>query len=119
MKTVILAGGFGTRISEETGIRPKPMVEIGDMPILWHIMKMYSACGYNDFIICAGYKAQIIKSFFAEYYLNHSDITVDLKNNAIEFHKNNVEPWKITIIDTGSNTMTGGRIKRIQKYVGK
>lgn len=118
MKTVILAGGFGTRISEETGIRPKPMVEIGENPILWHIMKMYSVCGFNDFIICAGYKAQMIKSFFANYYLEQSDITVDLKNNSVEFHKNMVEPWKVTIVDTGSNTMTGGRIKRIQEYVG-
>lgn len=118
MKTVILAGGFGTRISEETGIRPKPMVEIGEMPILWHIMKMYSAHGFNDFVICAGYKAHMIKQFFANYYLMHSDITVDMKNNSIEYLKNNVEPWKVTVVDTGSNTMTGGRIKRIKEYVG-
>jgi len=118
MKTVILAGGFGTRISEESAIRPKPMVAIGDHPILWHIMKMYSAHGINDFIICCGYKGYAIKEYFATYSLQMSDVTFDLKNNTMEVHQNNVESWKITLIDTGENTMTGGRIKRVKDYIG-
>lgn len=117
MKTVILAGGYGTRLSEETSVRPKPMVEIGGMPILWHIMKMYSAYGHNDFIICLGYKGYIIKEFFTNYFSMFSDISIDLKNNQIEILSNNTEPWKITLVDTGQNTMTGGRIKRIKKYL--
>lgn len=117
MKTVILAGGYGTRISEETGIRPKPMVEIGEWPILWHIMKMYSAHGHNDFIICCGYKGYMIKEFFANYFLRKSDVTFDIKNNSMDIHRRGLEPWKVTLIDTGENTMTGGRIKRIQEYV--
>ena len=119
MKVVILAGGFGTRISEESHLKPKPMIEIGDMPILWHIMKQYSYYGYNEFIICAGYKAHAIKQYFADYYLHRSDITFDFSNNNnMTIHSNVAEPWKVTIVDTGLNTMTGGRIKRIQKYVG-
>lgn len=119
MKVVILAGGFGTRISEESHLKPKPMIEIGDMPILWHIMKMYSSYGYNDFIICCGYKAYMIKEYFADYYLHRSDITFDFSdNNKMEIHNNFSEPWKVTLVDTGLNTMTGGRIKRVQKYVG-
>ena len=118
MKVVILAGGFGTRLSEETGVRPKPLVKIGEMPIIWHIMKMYSSYGYNDFIICCGYKGYMIKEFFANYYLRSSDVTFDLRNNKTDLHKNNVEPWKVTLIDTGENSMTGGRVKRIQEYVG-
>jgi len=118
MKTVILAGGFGTRLSEETGIKPKPLVEIGGKPILWHIMKMYSSYGHNDFIICCGYKGYLIKEFFANYFLRHSDVTFDVKNNKMEIHSNNIEPWKVTLIDTGENSMTGGRIKRIKEYVG-
>ena len=117
MKTVILAGGFGTRLSEETGVRPKPLVEIGGKPILWHIMKMYSSHGFNDFIICCGYKGHMIKEFFSNYYLHHSDVTFDIQNNTMEMHANQLEPWKVTLIDTGENSMTGGRIKRIQKYV--
>jgi glucose-1-phosphate cytidylyltransferase len=117
MKTVILAGGFGTRISEETGIRPKPMVEVGGWPILWHIMKMYSAHGHNDFVICCGYKGYMIKEFFANYFLRRSDVTFDIKKNNMHVHQNDVEPWKVTLIETGENTMTGGRIKRIQEYV--
>ena len=117
MKTVILAGGFGTRLSEETGIRPKPMVEVGEMPILWHIMKSYSVYGFNDFIICCGYKGYMIKEYFRDYYLRRSDITVDLTNNSVEVHNVASEPWKITMVDTGENTMTGGRIKKIQKFV--
>ncbi len=117
MKTVILAGGFGTRLSEETGVRPKPLVEIGGKPILWHIMKMYSSYGHNDFIICLGYKGYMIKEFFANYFLHHSDVTFDVKNNKMEIHQNNIEPWKVTLIDTGENTMTGGRLKRIKEYL--
>ncbi len=116
-KVVILAGGFGTRLSEETVIKPKPMVEIGDKPILWHIMKIYSQYGFNDFVVCLGYKAYFIKEYFANYFLHQNDVTIDVKNNKIEFHQNTVEPWKITLVDTGENTMTGGRVKRIQKYV--
>lgn len=119
MKVVILAGGFGTRISEESYLKPKPMVEIGGMPILWHIMKQYSAYGFNDFIICAGYKQHMIKEYFADYYLHRSDVTFDFtENNEMTIHNNVAEPWKVTIVDTGLNTMTGGRVKRIQKYVG-
>ncbi len=118
MKTVILAGGFGTRLSEETGVRPKPLVEIGGKPILWHIMKMYSSYGHNDFIICCGYKGHMIKEFFSSYYLHSSDVVFDLKNNETQIINNSIEPWKVTLIDTGENTMTGGRIKRIKKYIG-
>ncbi len=116
---VILAGGFGTRISEESQFRPKPMVEIGGMPILWHIMKVYSHYGFNDFIICAGYRQHVIKEWFADYFLHTSDVTFDFtKGNEIIVHRKHVEPWKVTIIDTGLNTQTGGRVKRIKDYVG-
>ena len=119
MKVVILAGGYGTRISEESHLRPKPMIEIDGMPILWHIMKSYSYYGYTDFIICCGYKGYVIKEYFADYYLHNSDVTFDFtKNNEMTIHNNVAEPWKVTLVDTGLNTMTGGRIKRIQKYVG-
>lgn len=118
MKAVILAGGLGTRLSEATNLIPKPMVEIGGKPILWHIMKIYSHYGINDFIICCGYKGYIIKEYFSNYFRHNSDLTVDLQNNSIEIHNNNSEPWKITMVDTGLNTMTGGRVKRIQKYIG-
>lgn len=118
MKTVILAGGFGTRLSEETGIKPKPLVEIGGKPILWHIMKMYSSYGHNDFIICCGYKGYMIKEFFANYFLHHSDVTFDIKNNKMKIHENHLEPWNVTLIDTGENSMTGGRLKRVKDYVG-
>lgn len=120
MKVVLLAGGFGTRISEESQFKPKPMIEIGGMPILWHIMKEYAYYGYNEFIICAGYKQEYIKEWFANYFLHNSDVTFDYRNGRSEMsvHKTNMEPWKVTIVDTGYNTMTGGRIKRIQKYVG-
>ena len=118
MKVVILAGGLGTRLSEETNLRPKPMVDIGDKPILWHIMKLYSHYGFNDFIICLGYKGYFIKEYFANYFLHQSDVTIDLANNSVETHQSQAEPWKITLVDTGKETMTGGRIKRIQKYTG-
>lgn len=119
MKVVLLAGGFGTRISEESHLKPKPMIEIGGQPILWHIMKMYSSYGFNEFIICAGYKQHIIKEYFADYFLHTSDITFDFtNNNEMMIHHNTAEPWKVTVVDTGLNTMTGGRVKRIQKYVG-
>lgn len=119
MKVVLLAGGMGTRISEETGYRPKPMIEIGGMPILWHIMKEYSHYGFNEFIICAGYKQHIIKEWFADYFLHTSDITFDLtKGNDIIIHDRHTEPWKVTVVDTGLNTLTGGRLKRVQKYIG-
>ncbi|MBO4338355.1 MAG: glucose-1-phosphate cytidylyltransferase [Clostridia bacterium] len=118
MKVVILAGGLGTRISEESHLKPKPMIGIGDRPILWHIMKIYSHYGFNDFIICLGYKQYIVKEFFADYYLHTSDVTFDLENNSMTVHKNHSEPWKVTLVDTGLHTMTGGRIKRIQEYVG-
>lgn len=118
MKTVILAGGFGTRISEESYLRPKPMIEIGNMPILCHIMKIYSYYGYNDFVICCGYKAHMIKEYFSNYYLYGSDVTFDFsKKNKMIVHNNFSEPWKVTLVDTGLNTMTGGRIKRIQEYI--
>ena len=118
MKVVILAGGFGMRISEESHLKPKPMIEIGGKPILWHIMKLYSHYGYNDFVICAGYKQHVIKEWFADYYLHNTDVTFDLKSNSMEVHSNYSEPWRVTIVDTGLNTMTGGRVKRIQKYTG-
>lgn len=118
MKAVILAGGFGTRISEESGIRPKPMVEIGGKPILWHIMKIFSTYGVNDFIICCGYKGYVIKEYFVNYFLHQSDITVDVKKNKIDVLQNDVEPWKVSMIDTGENTMTGGRLKRVKEYIG-
>jgi len=118
MKVVILAGGLGTRLSEETDLKPKPMVLIGGKPILWHIMKIYSYYGFNDFIICLGYKGYMIKEYFANYYLHQTDVTIDLKDNVIEYHKSKAEPWKITLADTGLNTMTGGRLKRVQKYIG-
>jgi glucose-1-phosphate cytidylyltransferase len=118
MKVVILAGGFGTRLSEETVDRPKPMVEIGGMPIIWHIMKHYSTHGFDDFVICLGYKGYMIKEYFANYFIHMSDVTVDLKNNKIEVHNNRAEPWKVTLVDTGTDTMTGGRLKRVKQYVG-
>lgn len=119
MKTVILAGGFGTRISEESEYKPKPMIEIGGKPILWHIMKEYSYYGVNEFIICAGYKQYVIKEWFADYFIHNSDITFDFtQGNKMIVHRQNFDPWKVTIVDTGLNTMTGGRIKRIQQYVG-
>jgi glucose-1-phosphate cytidylyltransferase len=117
MKAIILAGGLGTRISEETSTRPKPMVEIGGKPILWHIMKMYSAHGVNDFIICCGYKDYVIKEYFANYFLHMSDVTFDMTNNKMEVHQHYAEPWKVTLVDTGENTMTGGRLKRVANYV--
>lgn len=120
MKVVILAGGFGTRISEESHLIPKPMIEIGEKPILWHIMKYYANFGFDEFIICCGYKQYVIKEFFADYYLHMSDVTFDFKSsNEMIVHSNKSEPWKVTLIDTGLNTMTGGRIKRIQSYIGK
>ena len=118
MKVVLLAGGFGTRISEESYLKPKPMIEIGEQPILWHIMKHYSYYGFNDFIICLGYKSYVIKQYFADYFLHTSDITFDLSNNTMAVHDNYAEPWKVTLVDTGLHTMTGGRIKRVQKYIG-
>ncbi len=118
MKVAILAGGFGTRISEESHLKPKPMIEIGEMPILWHIMKYYSSYGFRDFIILAGYKQYVIKEFFANYFLHNADITFDMSNNQMEVHNNASENWKVTVVDTGLNTMTGGRIKRIQRYIG-
>lgn len=118
MKVVILAGGFGTRISEESHLKPKPMVEIGEQPILWHIMKIYSAFGFNDFIVCLGYKAYVIKEYFADYFLHTSDITFDLANNEMTVHNNFSEPWKVTLVDTGLHTMTGGRLKRVRPFIG-
>lgn len=117
MKVVILAGGLGTRLSEETSLKPKPMVEIGGMPIIWHIMKIYSFYGFNEFIICLGYKGYVIKEYFANYFLHKSDVTVNLQENQVEVHDSEAEPWKITLVDTGIDTMTGGRIKRIAKYL--
>jgi len=120
MKTVILAGGYGTRISEESHLRPKPMIEIGNMPILWHILKTYSYYGYNDFIICCGYKGYVIKEYFSDYFLHCSDVTFDFTdNNRIIIHNNVAEPWRVTLVDTGLDTMTGGRIKRVKEYVGE
>lgn len=117
MKAVILAGGLGTRISEETHLKPKPMIEIGGKPILWHIMKMYSAHGVNDFVICCGYKGYIIKEYFANYFLHMSDVTFDMMKNIMEVHQRHAEPWRVTLVDTGEGTMTGGRLKRIAEYV--
>ena len=118
MKVVLLAGGFGTRLSEETDIRPKPMVEIGGKPILWHIMKTYSEYGFNEFVILLGYKGYFIKEYFSNYFLHQSDVTIDLMNNKIEVHNNSSEPWKVTLLDTGLHSMTGGRIKRAQEFIG-
>ncbi|KNZ42531.1 glucose-1-phosphate cytidylyltransferase [Acetobacterium bakii] len=119
MKVVILAGGYGTRISEESHLIPKPMIEIGEKPILWHIMKYFASFGYDDFIICCGYKQYVIKEYFSDYYLHMSDVTFDFKSeNKITIHNNNTEPWKVTLINTGLNTMTGGRIKRVKDYIG-
>lgn len=118
MKAVILAGGYGTRISEESSVKPKPMVEVGEKPILWHIMKIYAAHGVNDFIICCGYKAYVIKEYFANYYLHQADITIDLRNNDMQVHQSDAEPWRVTLVDTGENTMTGGRLKRVRDYIG-
>lgn len=118
MKAVILAGGLGTRISEETSIRPKPMVEIGGQPILWHIMKIYSAYGINDFIICCGYKGYVIKEFFSNYFLRMSDVTFDMRFNQMNIHSGEAEPWRVTLVNTGENTMTGGRLKRVREHVG-
>ena len=117
MKTVLLAGGLGSRLGEETGSRPKPMVEIGGMPILWHIMKIYSAAGFNDFVICLGYKGYVIKEFFQNYFLHTADVTIDLRNNGIEVHHARSEPWRITLVETGPETMTGGRLKAIRPYL--
>jgi len=117
MKAIILAGGYGTRISEETHLRPKPLIEIGGMPLLWHIMKIYSSYGINDFVICCGYKGYMIKEYFANYSLHKSDITFDLKENKMEIHSSDVEPWRITLVDTGLNTMTGGRLKKVKKFL--
>jgi glucose-1-phosphate cytidylyltransferase len=117
MKLVILAGGLGSRLSEETSTRPKPMVEIGGKPILWHIMKSYSAHGINDFVICCGYKGYVIKEYFSNYFLHMSDVTFDMKNNQMEVHQRYAEPWKVTLVDTGEATMTGGRLKRVAEYV--
>jgi len=117
MKAVILAGGLGTRLSEETDIKPKPMVEIGGKPILWHIMKTYSAHGVNDFIICCGYKGYLIKEYFANYFLHMSDVTFSMRDNSMKVHENKAEPWKVTLVDTGENTLTGGRLKRVKDYI--
>lgn len=117
MKAVILAGGFGTRISEETNIKPKPMIEVGGKPILWHIMKIYSAHGINDFIICCGYKGYVIKEYFANYFLHMSDVTFNMAANEMQVHQQHVEPWKVTLVDTGDTTMTGGRLKRVESYI--
>ena len=117
MKAVILAGGLGTRLAEETHLRPKPMVEIGGKPILWHILKIYSYHGINEFIICCGYKGYMIKEYFANYFLHMSDVTIDLRSNQIEIHKQKTEPWKITLVDTGETTLTGGRLKRVANYI--
>jgi glucose-1-phosphate cytidylyltransferase len=118
MKVVILAGGFGTRISEESDNKPKPMIEIGGKPILWHIMKIYSSYGFNDFVVCCGYKGYVIKDYFHHYYMHQADITVDLGRNTTEYHNSMSEPWRITLVDTGLETMTGGRIKRVEPYIG-
>ncbi len=117
MKAVILAGGLGTRISEETHLRPKPMIEIGGRPILWHILKMYSAHGVNDFVICCGYKGYLIKEYFANYFLHMSDVTFDMQHNQMEVHQRKAEPWRVTLVDTGEDTMTGGRLKRVARYL--
>jgi len=119
MKAVILAGGLGTRISEESHLKPKPMIEIGGKPILWHIMKIYSHFGINEFVICCGYRGYVIKEYFANYFLHMSDVTFDTANNTMEVHHRNVEPWRVTLVDTGQNTLTGGRLKRVREHVGK
>jgi glucose-1-phosphate cytidylyltransferase len=119
MKAVILAGGLGTRISEESHLRPKPMIEIGGRPILWHIMKIYSHYGINDFVVCLGYKGYVIKEYFANYFLHMSDVTFDMAENRMEVHQRHAEPWRVTLVDTGQETLTGGRLKRVQHYVGK
>jgi glucose-1-phosphate cytidylyltransferase len=119
MKAVIFAGGYGTRISEESGVRPKPMVEIGNKPILWHILKIYSHYGINDFIICCGYKSYVIKEYFSNYFLHSADVTFDMKHNNMQIHNTFSEPWKVTLVDTGEDTMTGGRLKRVEEYIGK
>ncbi|MCM2279296.1 MAG: glucose-1-phosphate cytidylyltransferase [Oligoflexia bacterium] len=118
MKAVLLAGGLGTRISEESGLKPKPMIEIGGKPILWHIMKIYSGYGINEFIVCCGYKGYVIKEYFANYFLHKSDVTFDLAKNQMEVHDHRAEPWKVTLVDTGADTMTGGRLKRVKSYIG-
>lgn len=118
MKVVLLAGGFGTRLSEETDIRPKPMIEIGGKPILWHIMKTYSTYGFNEFVILLGYKGYYIKEYFANYFLHQSDVTIDMSNGSMEIHNNSSEPWKVTLLDTGLHSMTGGRIKKAQDFIG-
>jgi len=117
MKAIILAGGLGTRISEESHLKPKPMIEIGGRPVLWHIMKIYAAHGINEFVICCGYKGYVIKEYFANYFLHMSDVTLDMSKNKMEVHQQNVEPWRVTLVDTGEGTQTGGRIKRVQKYI--
>ena len=117
MQAVLLAGGLGTRLGEETSVRPKPMVEIGGMPMLWHIMKIYSAHGVNDFIVCLGYKGYLIKEYFANYFLHAADVTIDLTKNSLEIHQNWIEPWRVTLVETGAETMTGGRLKAIQRYL--
>jgi glucose-1-phosphate cytidylyltransferase len=117
MKAVILAGGLGTRIAEETSTRPKPMIEVGGKPVLWHIMKLYSSHGVNDFIICCGFKGYVIKEYFANYFLHMSDVTFDMQANRMEVHQQNVEPWRVTLVDTGENTLTGGRLKRVAEYI--
>jgi glucose-1-phosphate cytidylyltransferase len=119
MKAVILAGGLGTRISEETHLKPKPMIEIGGKPILWHIMKLYSACGVNDFVICCGYKGYLIKEYFANYFLHMSDVTFDMSTNRMEVHEQKAEPWRVTLVDTGEDTLTGGRLKRVASHIEK
>ncbi|MBY0579326.1 MAG: glucose-1-phosphate cytidylyltransferase [Burkholderiales bacterium] len=119
MKAVILAGGLGTRISEETSVRPKPMIEIGGKPILWHIMKIYSGHGIHEFVVCLGYKGYMIKEYFANYFLHMSDVTFDMVGNRMEIHQNSAEPWKVTLVDTGEETLTGGRLKRVREYVGE
>jgi glucose-1-phosphate cytidylyltransferase len=118
VKAVILAGGYGTRISEESTVKPKPMVEIGGKPILWHVMKIYSAHGINDFVICCGYKGYVIKEYFANYFLHMSDVTFDMQHNRMEVHQNSAEPWRVTVVDTGDGTMTGGRLRRVKDYLG-
>ena len=118
MKAVILAGGLGTRISEESHLRPKPMVEIGGKPIIWHVMKIYSHFGINDFVICLGYKGYILKEYFANYFLHMSDVTFDMVENRMQIHDQHAEPWRVTLVDTGEHTMTGGRLRRVRKYLG-
>jgi glucose-1-phosphate cytidylyltransferase len=119
MKAVILAGGLGTRISEETSVRPKPMIEVGGKPMLWHIMKIYSAHGINDFVVCCGYKGYVIKEYFANYFLHMSDVTFDMRDNKMQVHQNSAEKWRVTLVDTGESTMTGGRLKRVREHLGE